>query len=275
MSPLYLNTSEHAGYRGVLGHICDQPYCHTDFCKKFEAISNKFSFDIILLNIEYLQEEIEEYKKRIVAGEIQLIQMMQAQELKDYTEKRDTYLLPFRTEIEKTKNKKWFRDLDDYSKGQVFQWQQPMMTHRFQSKFSNRGKMQYRRPQQKKRWDNFGYTTAESDSADEPTSHDARPFPEKGTMRKTDIREQDAGAVNTDVGTNGMQVRTTRQTTKRAPIVQYLSNIRSWLLQQVPGCQSQLVCDNRAGSGAKNHTFFLSIKFFIVYYFYKKKHVFC
>lgn len=49
---------------------------NTDFCKKFEAISNKFSFDIILLNIEYLQIEMETYKKRIDGYIVQLTQMM-------------------------------------------------------------------------------------------------------------------------------------------------------------------------------------------------------
>lgn len=71
--------------RGLSTHLRPTLLPHNvDFCKKFEAISNKFSFDILLLNIKYLQLEIEKHKKRTSEGETQLLKMMQAQDLKEY-----------------------------------------------------------------------------------------------------------------------------------------------------------------------------------------------
>lgn len=153
--------------RGLRTHLHPTLLPHNVyFCRNFEAISNKFSFDIILLNIECLQQEMVRVKQRIIEDEALLDAMLSAQELKDFKDKTTIHLQMFRSDIEHTKKNKWFRDSEDYIKGQVYQKPAPMAMQGNPNRFNRRMK-RANKAQNKKKWDTFGFQTAESDSGDD------------------------------------------------------------------------------------------------------------
>lgn len=42
-----------------------QDFCNQDFCNQFKVILNKYSFDLMLLTVEYLQKSLEEYTQKV------------------------------------------------------------------------------------------------------------------------------------------------------------------------------------------------------------------
>lgn len=91
-----------------------------EFGSKFEAISNKYAQDIILLNLDFLQKELTNIKSKGQLSESMLCNLIPQQEQTVYMENLNISLSKYRTEIEEVKKKKWHRDLNDYSSGKVY-----------------------------------------------------------------------------------------------------------------------------------------------------------
>lgn len=92
------------------------------FRERFEAISNAYARDIILLNMDYLQGELSLIKKKVLHFDNLLKGLLNPQEYTSHIEKLETYMAKFRTEIEEIKKRKWYRDINDYSNGKVYNW---------------------------------------------------------------------------------------------------------------------------------------------------------
>lgn len=91
--------------RGLRTHLRPSLLPHNmDFCNKFEAISNKFAFDI-MLNFEFLHFEVKDYKKQIDNGEKSLVKILAAQDLKEYMEKTELNMSRFHTRNKKMDTK--------------------------------------------------------------------------------------------------------------------------------------------------------------------------
>lgn len=82
----------------------------------------------MLLNIECLQQKMARVKQRIIEDEVQLDMLLSAQELKDFKDKTTIHLQRFRSDVERSKKNKRFRDSEDYIKGQVYQKPASMTT---------------------------------------------------------------------------------------------------------------------------------------------------
>ncbi|XP_041419680.1 uncharacterized protein LOC121393902 [Xenopus laevis] len=94
-----------------------------DFSQKYERIINKCSFDIILLNIEFLQHEILESSKHIEAMSDKLRECSPIETYRAQLRQMEENLDKHRREIEERKRSKFRRDESDYSSGQVYSWQ--------------------------------------------------------------------------------------------------------------------------------------------------------
>ncbi|XP_041421112.1 uncharacterized protein LOC121394352 [Xenopus laevis] len=95
---------------------------NTDFAKRYEQIVNKCSFDILLLNIEYLQNAIPEVMSRIKAIELQLKNALRSDEYKEMLTRTDEAIAKHRRLVEERKRTKFHRDAEDYRTGNVYQW---------------------------------------------------------------------------------------------------------------------------------------------------------
>ncbi|CAJ0953503.1 unnamed protein product [Ranitomeya imitator] len=96
---------------------------NAQFCAKFEAIGNKYAFDIMLLNIEFLKKEIDSLGLKCDETKNALLTATSTDDLGSINSKIEENLLRFRTGLEDTKRSKWFRDLDDYNNGRIYGWQ--------------------------------------------------------------------------------------------------------------------------------------------------------
>ncbi|CAJ0934780.1 unnamed protein product [Ranitomeya imitator] len=93
------------------------------FYGKFGMISNKYGLDIILLNIEYLQQEMKKLKCDISLVETQLKDLMREEEWNNFKESINIKIDKLRLELEDVKRRKWNRDMDDYKDGNIYNWQ--------------------------------------------------------------------------------------------------------------------------------------------------------
>lgn len=140
--------------RGLRSHLRPNLFPNNkDFCQRLEGLSNRYALEVILLNIEFLQQEIIQVGKKMIETEIKLKAVMEPGEFTTYTEKTANFLSKFRREQEDTKRHKWHRDKEDYSRGQVYSWQRennkdnPRMDRRFKSQRKEYGKTTTRNPQ--------------------------------------------------------------------------------------------------------------------------------
>lgn len=69
-----------------------------------------------------MRKEIIICKQKVIELEEQLTMGMPAPEMKVYKDKMEDILKRYRVGIANTKKKKWFRDLEDYNQGKIFQW---------------------------------------------------------------------------------------------------------------------------------------------------------
>ncbi|XP_044155309.1 uncharacterized protein LOC122941879 [Bufo gargarizans] len=115
---------EHRIPRGIRSQLKPNLFpAESAFAQKFIQISNKYAFDIILLNLEYLQQELSVSKTRQSETMSALKTMMGPEDWKTYDDSCMEHLAKFIKEQESTKRKKWQRDADDYIKGKVYTWQ--------------------------------------------------------------------------------------------------------------------------------------------------------
>uniref|UniRef100_A0A1B8Y7H0 Uncharacterized protein n=1 Tax=Xenopus tropicalis TaxID=8364 RepID=A0A1B8Y7H0_XENTR len=96
---------------------------NVEFTTKYEQIVNKCSFDIILLNIEYLQSEVADTKQRLQMIESELKQLAQTEEQQDLLRHTEEILFKHRQSIEERKRHKFLRDEADYNTGRIYKWQ--------------------------------------------------------------------------------------------------------------------------------------------------------
>ncbi|OCT62550.1 hypothetical protein XELAEV_18043634mg [Xenopus laevis] len=95
---------------------------NAEFAQRYEQIINKCSFDILLLNIEYLQASIPETRTRVTELEKKLRETLQPSELKNLLTRTEDSIQRHRKEIEDKKRSKYQRDSEDYRQGRVYQW---------------------------------------------------------------------------------------------------------------------------------------------------------
>ncbi|KAM4044669.1 uncharacterized protein ACNLHF_008567 [Anomaloglossus baeobatrachus] len=109
-----------------------------DYCKSFEAILNKCSFDIILLTIDYLQKELDTVDTNIKGIEDQLAQTLNATALEELKTKYSTTVTEFSASLQIRKRDKFLRDQEDYNKKRVYKWQAsfPSRNYRHTGSFS-------------------------------------------------------------------------------------------------------------------------------------------
>ncbi|KAG8571949.1 hypothetical protein GDO81_011841 [Engystomops pustulosus] len=116
--------------RGLRSHLRPNLLpANMEFCTRFEALSNKYALDIILLNIEFLQVELTTGQQKIDALEVELRNLLGETEFNLYKEKTKKILQTFQKEQEETKRHKWARDKDDYATGKVYSWKQEDTPH--------------------------------------------------------------------------------------------------------------------------------------------------
>ncbi|XP_071969603.1 uncharacterized protein [Engystomops pustulosus] len=95
----------------------------TEFCKNFESILNKCSFDLILLTVETLQAKITETSNLLKSIEQQLSSSLPPDDWTKLKDKVDQTISEFRVETENKKRTKFLRDTEDYQQKRVYKWQ--------------------------------------------------------------------------------------------------------------------------------------------------------
>ncbi|XP_069619972.1 uncharacterized protein [Ranitomeya imitator] len=95
---------------------------NTDYCVKFESILNKYSMDLIVLTIDFLQKEIMELKTKISTSEQQLTDTTSPEDFKVLKTKLDNTISKFCNSLQDKKRVKFLRDTDDYRNNQVYRW---------------------------------------------------------------------------------------------------------------------------------------------------------
>ncbi|XP_066456308.1 uncharacterized protein [Eleutherodactylus coqui] len=197
---------------------------NSSFCAKFEGILNKCSFDLMLLNIEYLCSEVKRSREIIGDIESQLKQQMGETDWLPYSTKMDALLRKYQEDIESTKRMKWYRDAEDYKNNKVYKWQ--YSRGHFSSNPNPRRNQRRGRMGGQKRKGEFGFTSVGSDSTDDSS----RPVTERNpnTARflghrppsksrinlHNRVESGEEGASTTERGKETMQ---TRATTRRLP----------------------------------------------------------
>ncbi|CAJ0944823.1 unnamed protein product [Ranitomeya imitator] len=144
---------------------------NAQFCAKFEAIGNKYAFDIMLLNLEFLKKEIDSLGLKCDETKNALLTATSTDDLGSINSKIEENLLRFRTGLEDTKRSKWFRDLDDYNNGRIYGWQfrNNMPNKSTPGPGRSRGALRSTRKPHKQAaaHTSFGFTGGESDSTDD------------------------------------------------------------------------------------------------------------
>ncbi|XP_066430398.1 uncharacterized protein [Eleutherodactylus coqui] len=157
--------------RGLRPHV--RPTLMADnktFCSKFEGIVNKFSFDMIVLNVEFLQLEIAESTARISSLEKNILEILTPEDWNKHKEKKTTYLKRHQEELESIKKTKWFRDVDDYAYGRVFCWQ--TSKNKVTDPFESNTKQRRQRRRQPRNRNQFGFSSRGSISTDDSAKND-------------------------------------------------------------------------------------------------------
>lgn len=110
--------------RGLRSHLRPNlfPKNHV-FCARLEGLSNKYALDVILLNIEFLQLELTTLETDICNCELKFKDTLDEADFTTYMDKTQKILTKFRHDQEELKRHKWFRDTEDYKKGNVYSWQ--------------------------------------------------------------------------------------------------------------------------------------------------------
>ncbi|XP_056388351.1 uncharacterized protein LOC130283171 [Hyla sarda] len=110
--------------RGLRPHLRPNLFPNnTDFCRRFEGLTNKYAMDIMLLNIEFLQQEIEVSESHLAERENELKSILEPEDLNLYLTKTKGIMDKFKYEQEENKRQKWHRDQDDYKTGHIYNWQ--------------------------------------------------------------------------------------------------------------------------------------------------------
>ncbi|XP_056427750.1 uncharacterized protein LOC130368307 [Hyla sarda] len=93
-----------------------------EYRTKFELITNKYSFDLMLLNMEFLYKDLMDTQTRIATIETSLHTTCKEEDITNLMEKQTNFLQKFKTDQETVKRNKWHRDNFDYTTGRVYTW---------------------------------------------------------------------------------------------------------------------------------------------------------
>ncbi|OCT78145.1 hypothetical protein XELAEV_18029251mg [Xenopus laevis] len=93
-----------------------------DFCKRWEAIINKCSTDLMLATMEHLQKSIPETRVSADAKEQKIRNSFAGDVVSGGMEKLTEHLDKFRMEVQTRKRQKFQRDAMDYATGSVYRW---------------------------------------------------------------------------------------------------------------------------------------------------------
>ncbi|XP_056377057.1 uncharacterized protein LOC130273771 [Hyla sarda] len=111
--------------RGMRSRLRPTVYTESaEFKKRFEEISDRYAFDIILLNLDHLQNELIGVQTRVTELEQSLAKMLSGEEYSTYMEGNKKIMDKFKSEVMDVKKRKWYRDQMDYTKGRVYTWNQ-------------------------------------------------------------------------------------------------------------------------------------------------------
>ena len=111
----------------------------------FELLSNKYSLDFILLNIEHLQKEVCTITCEITDIAQKISSLMEKDAFEQYMEGLNVHLSKFQMESEEVKRSKWNRDTEDYRRGAIYIWHKEIRLRR-NIKESNNNNKKRRRP---------------------------------------------------------------------------------------------------------------------------------
>lgn len=109
--------------RGMRSQL--RPFMFTndvDFRTKYEQISNKYALDLILLNIEHSQKELGTAREKTQKIEEDLRANLSPDDFAAFMLKQQDFLQKFKLNLQETKRRKWYRDIRDYQRGQVYTW---------------------------------------------------------------------------------------------------------------------------------------------------------
>ncbi|XP_040265408.1 zinc finger protein 182-like [Bufo bufo] len=110
------------------------------YCKQFENILNKCSFDLMVLTIDYLQKSIKETREKVCTIERQLSARLPAEDWQSLKAGMEKDLTDFRKEVEKKVRETFLQDTEDYQLKRVYRWQEPPSRYfRSSSSGSRRG----------------------------------------------------------------------------------------------------------------------------------------
>lgn len=175
-----------------------------EFCKKWCEITNKCSFDLMVLIIQEMNEQLTEVRDQMKETREKLeADYMDKTALKMLLDECEKYKEKLKNELTIVKKKKFMRDTEDYEKDKVYLWR---------SGKSKRGENQQRIAQR-------GYSTAADTDSDAYSSAstssssflDVRTLPQRGKGRGRG-RERGQKGRNAEGGTeNNMGRRTTRR----------------------------------------------------------------
>ncbi|KAG8539465.1 hypothetical protein GDO81_020883 [Engystomops pustulosus] len=90
---------------------------------KFMQISNKYALDLIMLNLEFLQQEICKLQDNRTQMDQALKGDLTSDDYKTFMDSIAEKISLTKSEQEQTKRIKWARDQDDYRIGKIYAWQ--------------------------------------------------------------------------------------------------------------------------------------------------------
>ncbi|CAJ0952547.1 unnamed protein product [Ranitomeya imitator] len=99
-----------------------------DFCKKFEQILNKCSFDLMTLTLDTLQKSITSVREKVQSTEIQLSTSMTSDGFQSFKTKLTSTLSQHRQDSEQKKRLKFLRNAEDYRNNRVYRWKDSFST---------------------------------------------------------------------------------------------------------------------------------------------------
>lgn len=97
-----------------------------EFRIKCEQIANKFAFDMILLNIEFLRKDLKKVQDKKEDLEKLLKDVLSPEDYEKFMLRNENFLQKHRNELQDLKRRKWYRDIHDYQQGRVYNWTMTM-----------------------------------------------------------------------------------------------------------------------------------------------------
>ncbi|OCT82226.1 hypothetical protein XELAEV_18024743mg [Xenopus laevis] len=92
--------------------------------KRWQEISNKCSFDFMVLTIECLDMEMKELTETLESVKAEVASKIGAAKMEATTREHNEILTKLQAEVTERKRKKFQRDRNDYESGQVYCWKE-------------------------------------------------------------------------------------------------------------------------------------------------------